>query len=460
MLSLGANTDDTKMNRPAIIMLIILMMVQKVLYAQNNLEIIQYYEAAKIISSHSYNFRDTPVVAIIDKGVNLEHEDLKHCFWTNMQEIAGNGIYDDNNGFIDDIHGWNFQNNTHDVGNGGVGNWHGTPINGIIAAEHDTGFGVNGISTTVKLMNIVKGNSVESIINSLRYVYIMRKLYNESNGTMGAYIVAVNCSWGKDSLWASDYPEWCSMYDSLGSVGVLSIHSVPNDNIDVDTYGDMPSTCDSDYLITVTNSNEFDEMVYDAGFGLRSVDIAAPGDNTFTVLNAGGCGYFSGTSAAAPYVTGAIALMYLLPSEVFQHFVSQHPSNAALIVKSVILNGISSLPQFKHITVSGGRLQVFESMKLLCDYFGEYDLYENLFEPIYCVSVYPNPANSHASVRIESDENLSTLLLISDMHGKKICEQCAFIRKGISSVPLDVSCLKQGIYSVQVYAPQITNSIQ
>ncbi|MFW5852008.1 MAG: S8 family serine peptidase [Bacteroidota bacterium] len=440
--------------------IIVLIIIHNLVYAQHNLEIIHYYEAVKIITSHSYNLRDTPVVAIIDNGVNLNQEDVVQGLWINKQEIAGNGIDDDTNGFIDDIYGWNFQNNTPDVGIGGVGNWHGTPINAIIGAEHDNGFGVNGISPLVKLMNIVKGESIESIINSLHYVFMMRKLYNETNGRRGAYIVAVNCSWGKDSLWASDYPEWCSMYDSLGSVGVLSIHSVPNDNIDVDTYGDMPSTCDSDYLITVTNSNQFDEKVYDAGFGSNSVDIAAPGDNTFTVLNTGECGYFSGTSAAAPYVTGLVALLYLLPSDDFQQYILQKPSHSALIVKSVIMNGATSVSHFKNSTVSGGRLHAFDSMKLLCDFFNQHDLYENLFDPTYCISVYPNPARSHASLRIESDADLFVSASIVDINGKSVSVQNAYIHEGIMSVPLDVSCLKSGIYSVQVYSPHITNSIQ
>lgn len=440
--------------------LFIAAMLFKNIQAQNNLEIIEYYEAVKIISSNKYNLPDTPVIAIIDKGVNLKHEDLASNIWRNKQEIPGNGIDDDQNGFIDDIHGWNFANNTNDVSIGGIGNWHGTPVNGIIGAVHNNNLGVKGISLAVKLMNIVKGESIESIINSLQYIYRMRKTYNQTNGQKGAYIVAVNCSWGKDLLWASDYPDWCAMYDSLGSVGVLSVHSVPNDNIDIDIYGDMPSTCKSNYLITVTNSNQYDEKVYDAGFGKYSVDLAAPGDNTYTTLNPGNYGYFGGTSAAAPYVSGTIGLMYLLPSDDFQQSVKNNPSVTALIVKNIIMKGVDSLPDFENISVSGGRLNAFKSMKLLCDYYGEQHLYKNLFEPINIISVYPNPASTHISLQIECSTDLNISIIISDLNGKNVFMKSTFIEEGIGAVPINLLGLHKGFYIINVTSPQATKSIK
>ena len=81
---------------------------------------------------------------------------------------------------------------------------------------------------------------------------------------------------GAGTLRAEDYSEWCALYDSLGSVGVLTISSVSNENVDVDVFGDMPSTCTSDFLITVTNSGQHDEKIYDAAYGDDSVELAAP----------------------------------------------------------------------------------------------------------------------------------------------------------------------------------------
>ena len=443
-----------------VLILILLMTAKTTLKAQSNLETIEYYEAVKLISTYRFNLPDTPVIAIIDKGVYLKHEDLENNIWKNNQEIPGNGIDDDQNGFIDDIHGWNFASNLNDVSIGEIGNWHGTPVNGIIGADNDNNIGVKGICPAIKLMNIVKGESIESIINSLQYVYIMRKTYNQTNGQKGAYIVAVNCSWGKDSLWASDYPKWCSLYDSLGSVGVLCVHSVPNDNIDIDVYGDMPSTCKSDYLITVTNSNQFDEKVYDAGYGLYSVDLAAPGDNTYTTLNTGSYGYFSGTSAAAPYVTGTIGLIYLLPSDIFQQKIRENVSESALIIKLMLLNGVDNLTDFENITVSGGRLNVFKSMKLLCDYYGEQHLYEDIFEPMQIISLYPNPAASNSTLLIECNTELNVIISISDINGKFVYKANRIIDEGISTVPVELTDLHKGFYIVQVSSNQTTKSIK
>ena len=446
--------------RKLIVLILLLLMVTNIIKAQNNLNIIKYYEAVKIISSHNYNIPDTPVIAIIDKGVNLNHEDLKRNIWDNNREILGNSIDDDSNAYIDDYYGWNFANNSNDVSIGGIGNWHGTPVNGIIGADSYNNIGVKGICPNVKLMNIVKGESIESIINSLQYVYKMRKLYNETNGQLGAFVIAVNCSWGKDMLWASDYPNWCALYDSLGSVGVLCVNSVPNDNIDVDVYGDMPTTCKSNYLITVTNSNKKDEKVYAAGYGRNSVDLAAPGDNTYTVFNTGSYGYFNGTSAAAPYVTGTVGLLYLLPSDIFQQYIKENPSEAALIIKSTIINGVDDVPEFNNITVSGGRLNAFKSMKLLCDYFGEQSLYKNIFKPIEIISVYPNPAKVNTSLLIESNANTSVIIKLIDIKGKVVVCKSISISKGISKIPVELSGIPKGYYIISVISKQVIKNIK
>lgn len=446
------------MRKLHVLKFIVLMTTKTTLYAQNNFEIIKYFEAVKIISSHENGVPDTPVIAVIDKGVNLYHEDLINNIWCNSQEILGNGLDDDQNGFIDDMHGWNFEENTNDAGIGGIGNWHGTPVNGIIGADSYNGLGIRGVCPKVELMNIVKGESIESIINSLRYVYNMRKTYNQTDGQSGAYIVAVNCSWGKDSLWASDYSEWCALYDSLGSVGVLSIHSVPNDNIDVDLYGDMPTTCSSNYLITVTNSNQFDEKVYDAGYGKHSVDLAAPGDNSYTTLNPGNYGYFGGTSAAAPYVTATIGMMYLLPSDSLRQFIIQTPSETASIIKTALLNGVDNTPNFESITFSGGRLNAFNSLKMLCDYYGEQHLYKNLFEPLKIISVYPNPASMHTSLQIECSTGSNISIIIADLNGKNVFVKNTFVEEGIETVPVDFPGLNKGFYIIHVASKQTTKS--
>jgi serine protease len=109
---------------------------------------------------------DTIVVCIVDDGTNYEHEDLAANIWFNSKEIPGNNIDDDGNGFIDDVHGWNFQNNDSNVNEGG----HGVNVNGMIGAVGNNGIGVSGINWNVKMMNVVyAGTEESSVIESYDY---------------------------------------------------------------------------------------------------------------------------------------------------------------------------------------------------------------------------------------------------------------------------------------------------
>ncbi len=439
--------------RSLALLTVLLLLQFSPLSAQTNLEAVDYYEALKVIESIDYQILDTPIVAIIDNGVNIMHEDLRGNIWRNRLEIPANGIDDDGNGFVDDLHGWNFSSNSSDVTADGSGNWHGTPVNGIIGASCGNSVGACGICPAVRLMNIVKGDSVDSYIESLKYVYTMRDLYNQTDGEQGAFVVAVNCSWGLDSLWAADYPEWCGMYDLLGSAGVLCVNSVPNDDIDVDTFGDMPTTCQSDYLITVTNSNKKGRKIKDAAYGVVSVDLAAPGDNTFTTLNNGHYGHFGGTSAAAPYVSGTVGMLYLLPSETFQQSVKENPAETALAVKSAILGSVDKNESLNGITVSGGQLNIFESVKNLCDNYEAQSIYEKtLFEPLKIVSVSPNPAKSHISIQLECDEDAEMMLNITDLWGRVFHEENISVSKGINSMPIELAHLIDGLYIINIHS--------
>lgn len=439
--------------RSLALLTVLLLLQFSPLSAQTNLEAVDYYEALKVIESIDYQILDTPIVAIIDNGVNIMHEDLRGNIWRNRLEIPANGIDDDGNGFVDDLHGWNFSNNSSDVTADGSGNWHGTPVNGIIGASCGNSVGACGVCPAVRLMNIVKGDSVGSYIESLKYVYTMRDLYNQTDGEQGAFVVAVNCSWGLDSLWAADYPEWCGMYDLLGSVGVLCVNSVPNDDIDVDDFGDMPTTCQSDYLITVTNSNRNGKKVRDAAYGRISVDLAAPGDNTYTTLNNGHYGHFGGTSAAAPYVSGTVALLYLLPSDEFQQNVKEKPAETALAVKSAIIGGVNKNESLNGITVSGGQLNIFESVKNLCDNYEAQSIYEKtLFEPLKIVSVSPNPAKSHISIQLECDEDAEMVLNITDLWGRVFHEENISVSQGINSMPIELAHLIDGLYIINIHS--------
>lgn len=394
---------------------------------------------------------DEIVIAIIDGGVNLKHPDLKENIWINRDEISDNGIDDDNNGFIDDIHGWNFSTDSNDVTNNDSGSWHGTPINGIIGADGNNTTGVSGINKSIKLLNLVRGQDTSSVFSAYKYVLNMRRIYNETNGEEGAFIVAINHSWGKDSVFAQDNEAWCELFDDLGAAGVLTVVAVPNYDVDIDRYGDMPSTCPSDFIITVTNTNHYDHKIVEAGFGRLSVDIGAPGEYSYTTLNNFNYGYFGGTSAAAPYITGTIGLLYSIPSYRLMNDVKYQPSVAARKIKEFILTGSVPVNDLSDRTFTGGRLNVFNSMVELCTYYQEHDLLETLESTSSFISVYPNPAHDVSIINVELDEPTSISIRIYDYRGRMAGEyDYQELPDGNQAFYLDLKGFRSGVYLVKV----------
>ena len=305
---------------------------------------------------------DTIVVCVIDDGINANHEDIKDNLWINYNEIPSNGIDDDNNGYIDDYKGWNVEFDDDNVYAGGT---HGTPVAGIIGAKGNNGKGVSGVNWNVKLMIVDYHKETEAnALASYGYAYKMRKLYNESNGNKGAFVVATNASWGIDYAQANEAPLWCAMYDVLGQVGILNCGATTNSNTDVDVLGDLPTSCASEYLISVTNLNKSDFKVANAGFGRKTIDLGAYGHQSYTVTRTA-YGGFSGTSGATPHVTGMIGLLYSAPCGVFQNLVSSDPAAAALVAKDMIFHGTVPNASLEGITTTGGKLNAFRSLSNL-----------------------------------------------------------------------------------------------
>lgn len=297
-------------------------------------------------------FGDTIVVCIIDDGIDTLHEDLRANLWKNIHEIPNNGIDDDGNGYIDDIRGWNTLHQDNNISGGG----HGTPVAAIVGAVGNNNIGVSGVNWNVKLM-IVKGGGTEAqALLAYAYPWKMRKLYNETAGQLGAFVVATNASWGIDNLQAADAPIWCDFYDILGSEGILNIASTSNRNVNVDIVGDMPTTCTSPYLLTVTNIMKNDNKESNAAYGAQSIDLGAYGSSVYTALNNNTYGTFGGTSAAAPHVTGVAALIYALPCLGLAYDAQMNPANTALAVKDFILQGGSNNTSLQNITTTGKRL--------------------------------------------------------------------------------------------------------
>ena len=301
---------------------------------------------------------DTIVVAVIDGGTDWTHEDL-NC-WVNTHEIPNNYIDDDGNGYIDDYHGWNAYNHNGYVGS----NNHGTHVSGIIGAVGNNGKGVCGVNWNVKVLPIGGSSGEESIVvEAYAYALEMRARYNETDGEEGAFIVATNSSFGVDYGNPDDYPIWCSMYDEMGAVGILSCGAGPNLNVNVDLVGDVPSTCPGDYLIGITNTTSDDVKYTGAGYGINNIDIGAPGTSIYSTLPNNNYGNMTGTSMATPQVSGTIALMYAALPEEMMIACKNDPANFCLSVRHHLLNGADHLPSLDGLVAAGRRLNAYGAIE-------------------------------------------------------------------------------------------------
>ena len=313
----------------------------------------------------SYN--DTIVVAILDDGCNEFHPDWGNNLWRNHQEIP-NSIDDDGNGYIDDIKGYNTYSDNDDISGGILGGDHGTPVAGIVGAKGNNASGVTGVNWNIKLMIIVATGDEADAIAGYGYALANRQLYNQTYGARGAFVVATNASWGVNFGQPADAPIWCSLYDDLGSEGILNAGATANSNVDVDAQGDLPTACPSDFLITVTNLTNTNEKYGPAGYGTNTIDLGAYGQNTYTMKVGNDYGTFTGTSAATPHVSGAIGLLYAVACPQFIQLAKTNPPQAALLAKQFIIDGTKPNPSLSGITVSGGALNLFNTLQLVQQY--------------------------------------------------------------------------------------------
>lgn len=303
---------------------------------------------------------DTIVIAMVDGGVDLGHSDLK--LWKNRDEIPYNGIDDDGNGYIDDYNGWNAYMNNGNMQQSD----HGTHVAGTAAAKGNNSLGVTGVAFNTYLMPIAGSGSNEAIaVASYDYIFTMRKIYNQTAGTSGAFVVVTNSSFGIDAGNPVNYPLWSAIYDSLGSVGILNVASTANRGWDVDLMGDIPTAMTNNSIVAATNSTNTDGLNTQAAWGLNSIDLAAPGTNVYSTRQGDTYGYKTGTSMSSPHVSGAIALMYAAASESVINSYYSDPEYISLKFKQYLIAGVDTLDSFTGKTVSGGRLNVYKALNMV-----------------------------------------------------------------------------------------------
>lgn len=285
------------------------------------------------------------LVAVIDTGIDYNHEDLKDNLWTNPGESGddaegkpkfSNGIDDDNNGYIDDYRGWNFVNNTNnpwdDAG-------HGTHCAGVIGAKGNNALGTSGVNWNVSLMGLKFLNgqgsgSLADAVKALEYATMM-KVFLTSN------------SWG-----GGGYSDTMMLaLKNAESHGMLFIAAAGNNHSDNDASPHYPSSYEVSNVIAVAASDQNDALASFSNYGKKSVHVAAPGVGILSSYPPNTYKLLSGTSMATPFVAGLAALVKSL-----------YPELTGAEIKKRILSSSDAVNGMKTRLITGARINATSAL--------------------------------------------------------------------------------------------------
>jgi subtilisin family serine protease len=281
-------------------------------------------------------------VGVIDEGIQFTHPDLSGQVWTNPFDVA-DGIDNDGNGYVDDIHGWDFAGNDNTIYDGGTNGRlddHGTHVSGTIGAKANNGTGVVGVNWNVTLISGKflgrNGGTLANAVKAVDYFTTLKTKWNLN-------IVATNNSWG-----GGGYSQ--ALYDAINranSANILFIAAAGNSGTDNDVTASYPSNYNIANVIAVAAIDKTGALASFSQYGKTTVDLGAPGVaiNSTTAFNV--YSSYSGTSMATPHVTGGAAL-----------YASSHPGSSAATIKSAILSSAVPTASLTGKTVTGGRLNV------------------------------------------------------------------------------------------------------
>ncbi len=379
---------------------------------------------------------DKIVVAVLDSGFDIEHPDLKPNLWVNDAEIPNDGIDNDGNGLVDDVHGYNFEFNRPDFTVAG----HGTAVSGIIGGKGNNGQFMTGINWDLEIM-LFEVFTFPQVYAGYYYAEEQRRLYNETNGQQGAFVVATNSSFGADGRCTDiSAQEFNIAFDSLGKVGILSAAATININQNIDLTGDIPTSCESQYLITIANSDNSDRL-FNSGFGKETIDIAAPGQDVPVIWRDDSDRLEKGTSMSTPHVSGAVALLYSLNCAELIDRSKSDPSTMALILKEFLLGGAEKTTDLESRVLSGGRLNVKNSMDLI------YDWCFDLVDEFQIVKLYPNPTNSIINVEYKTPDFNEFPIRIFNVLGQQVDELTHNPDPTVGGIfEIDLSNFADGVY--------------
>lgn len=386
---------------------------------------------------------DTIVIATME-ACDTRHEDLKANIWRNYAEIPNNGIDDDGNGYVDDYEGYNSRSNNDSH----VSSSHGTRVCGIIGARGNNSIGVTGVNWNTQMMVVSNDLYIDEIVVAYEYVLKQRTDYNNTNGAKGAFVVATNASFGFDNRFPDANPlflTWCDLIQDLGEVGVLSVVATNNDNIELDTIGDVPSFCPTNYLIAVTNTDQADEL--HGAYSKTHIDLAAPGRGSFSTRPNNEYGQIGGTSAATPHVTGSIGLLYSAPCEQFASLAKNNPAAAASSMKQFILEGVTPIATLSDKTVTGGRLNLESSLNILQEYC------DGGAVPLEISSITPSPVvpGNTLTIKFRTPDEKVYRYFVSDAMGRVILrDEKQATTFGANIIEINTLHMTSGVYFITI----------
>ncbi|MFM8269017.1 MAG: S8 family peptidase, partial [Pseudomonadota bacterium] len=271
----------------------------------NDPEISKQWSVGKVSAEKAWKLgvgsRDIRV-AVIDTGVDLKHSDLKDNLWINKKETPGNGVDDDQNGYVDDIHGWDFfakdadpQDETSAQNPG-----HGTHCSGIVGAVGDNGKGISGMSQRVSIMALrfLGADGSGDLMSAVEAID-----YAVNNGAQ-----IISASWGA-AVSASQAQPITEAISRANDKNILFVAAAANDGKNNDRYEVYPANTPLPNVITVAASGNADSKPSWSNYGKAKVSLASPGEDIYSTLPQEKYGNLSGTSMATPLVSGLSALV-------------------------------------------------------------------------------------------------------------------------------------------------------
>jgi subtilisin family serine protease len=311
----------------------------------------QFGSDAEEAWSFGYTGSREVYVGIIDEGIQVNHPDLASNIWVNPHD-AVDGIDNDGNGYIDDINGWDFYNRNNSVFDPADGDAHGTHVAGTIGAQGSNTDGVVGVNWNVSMISAKflgpQGGYLSDAIDAVNYLRDLKTRHNLN-------IVAINNSWGGGGYSSALH----TAINRAAKQGILFVAAAGNDGLNTDTNASYPSNYSTLQSTALESAANYEAVVsvaaltsggglaYFSNYGARTVDIGAPGAGIVSTVPTDSYASYSGTSMAAPHVTGALAL-----------YASAFPAATAEQIRTAVLKNARATSSLSTRTVTGGRLNL------------------------------------------------------------------------------------------------------